>query len=282
MTLNLPKGMNEHYGRNVDKMPELLKVGEVPMSAARLMQERLTNGNNFPDLWNKYFDTSDLIVYPKRNSEDIYILLTINNKGRITKNGRKALELIKPDNLASNYGAVVEQVRELGRKGLIKVPRKRITTETYLTKDKVLNELTWRILARHPDEVPSEFAKDKNLLREYFKEVVSRTRNQKNMALYIGNSLKDKTTLKAWCVSWFEDRSDAYGWLNLDDDDGRLVGLAPEVLGAPDKNIGKAKVYSIEEILGESGNTNDFAPNQIRRLSNIFEQKGYQIHKRIK
>ena len=52
MSLTLPKGINEHYGRNTDKMPELLETKEVPIFTARLMKERLKNGNNFIDLWN--------------------------------------------------------------------------------------------------------------------------------------------------------------------------------------------------------------------------------------
>ena len=57
--VTLPKGMNEHYGRNVDRMPALLRTVEVPMSAARLMKARLEQGANTPDLWNNYFDTSN-------------------------------------------------------------------------------------------------------------------------------------------------------------------------------------------------------------------------------
>ena len=138
MFLNLPEGMNERYGRNVDRMPELLKAGEVPTSTARFMQARLQDGGQFPDLWNKYADTSDLVVYPKGSDKNVYVLLTVDNQGQITPNGRKALELIRPDNFASNYGVVVEQLKDLGRKGLIKVPRSKIITDTYLTKDKAL------------------------------------------------------------------------------------------------------------------------------------------------
>ena len=74
MALKLPKGMNEHYGRNTEQMPEILRAGEIPMYVARLMQTRLKDGKEFPDLWNNYADTSDLIVYPKGDSKDIYVL----------------------------------------------------------------------------------------------------------------------------------------------------------------------------------------------------------------
>jgi len=237
MALKLPQGMNEHYGKNIDKLPELLNAGEVPMSAARLMQARLQDGEQFPDLWNNYFDTSDLIVYPKGDNRNVYVLLTVDNKGKITSNGRKALELIRQDNLASNYGAVVEQLEELEElegEGLIKVPRNKIITETYLTKNKALDEQVWRTLARHPDEVPESFAEDKALLGKYFDGVESRTGKSENMALYIGDSLDDETTLKAWCVYGADRglRSDADSRGILGSGDGRFVGLAPEALVA--------------------------------------------------
>ena len=277
--LSLPKDINEHYGKNSDKMPKILNAGETPISVAEVMKARLNKGNDFPDLWNNYFDSSDLVVYPKRNNNDIYVLLTVNNKEQVTKNGRKALELINSDNLASNSGAVVGQLRDLGRKGLIKISRNKITTGTYLTSDKILNEQVWRVLARHPDEVPSEFAEDKGLLQEYVNEIKSRKNNTENMAIYLGDSLNDKTTLKAWYVGGLVDRSDAGGRFGLDVGDGRLLGIAPEVLSASGKSI-ENKVYTFGEILEESGNTNDFAPNQIKRLSNIFEQNSYQIQKK--
>ena len=247
--LSLPKGMNEHYGRNVDKMPAILTAGEVPASIAGIMKARLEQGEEFPDLWNNWYDTSDLAVYPKGNNKDVYVFSTVDSKGKITQNGRRALELIRADNLASNYGAKVEQLRDLGRKGLVKVSRSNIKTDTYLTKDKALSEQVWRILARHPDEVAKEFAEDKDLLREYISEVAKRTGNTKNMALYVGDSLKDQTTLKAWYVNWLVNRSDASGRSYLVNDSGRLLGIAPEAQGAPG-NEGKIRTYTPDQVRG--------------------------------
>ncbi|MBT4166255.1 hypothetical protein HOE04_04425 [archaeon] len=242
--LNLPKEINERYGKNIDKMPRLLGAGEVPISVSGIMQARLEQGNEFPDLWNNWYDTSDLVVYTEGNNKELYVFLTVDNQGKITKNGRKALELIRQDNLASNHGAIVEQLKDLGRKGLIKVPRNKITTENYLTRDQVLDEQVWRILARDSNEVHEDFAEEDGLLGKYFDEVASRTKDPKNMALYVGDSLKDQTTLKAWCVDWLGYRSFAYGRNDLDDDNGRLLGIAPEAQNVPDKI---EKVSQLEE-----------------------------------
>ena len=272
----LPSEMNEHYGQNVIEMPKLLKAGESPVHVAGIMKARLSQGNDFPDLWNKWYDTSDLVIYPKGNDKDVYVLLTVDNKRQITDNGRKALELIRADNLASNRGAIVERLKDLGREGLIKVSRSKIKTDSYLTQQQILNQQVWRILARDPNEVSKNFAEDENLLKSYASEVQRRIGNKENMVLYVGASLKDRTTLKAWYVYRLGARSVADGRSNLDDN-GRLVGLAPEALGALGKGV-EDIVYSIEEILEESGNTNNFAPTQIKRLRNILEQRGYKIH----
>ena len=53
----------------------------------------------------------------------------------------------------------------------------------------------------------------------------------------IGDFLKDQTTLKAWYVDRLEGRSYADGWFDLDYDDGRLLGIAPEALSADNKKI---------------------------------------------
>jgi len=155
------------------------------------------------------------------------------------------VEDVTSDNLASNRGAVVEQLKDLGRKGLIKVPRSKITTKSYLTKDEVLDQQVWRILARHPNEVPAGFAEDKELLGKYFNEVASRTKDSKNMILYVGDSLKDQTTLKAWYVDGLEYRSNAGGENVLDFDIGRLLGIAPEALSVPGKGASNIRAYTM-------------------------------------
>jgi len=80
-------------------------------------------------------------------------------------------------------------------------------------------------LARHPDEVPTGFAEDRTLLERYSSEVKSRTGKPKNMAIYVDVSLKDRTTLKAWCFVRLEYRSRSNAGTYLDSDCGRFVGI---------------------------------------------------------
>jgi len=297
--LSLPQGMNEHYGRNVDKMSKLLKAGETPMSVSGIMRARLEQGNDFPDLWNNWHDTSDLVVYPKGNDKEVYVFLTTDNQGQITQNGKRALELIRSDNLASNCGAVVEQLRDLGRKGLIKIPRSKITSGNYFTGNQILDEQVWRIFARHPDEVSGAFAEDSNLLKEYEEQVRAKTGQNTNMALYLGDSLKNQTTLKAWYVDWLVSRSYASGRLGLGVGNGRLLGIAPEAPNAPGKgelekmlevvgahspeDVQRAlnpEIISVTQLLNNAGHTSAYAPDQIKKLQNIMEQGEYRITKK--
>lgn len=228
----LPKGMNKRNGRIVDKMTRLLLcAGEVPISVARFMQARLQDGEEFPSLWG-YGHTSDLGIYPQGENRYIYVLLTVDNQGRFTSNGLKALELIDCDNLASNNGAIVGQLEELKGDNLIEISRK-------WDNKKLLNERFWRVIARDPDEVPPKFAEDKGLLRRYYCAVNSKIHDPNEfMNPYVEDSLKDKTTIKVWCldgVGFFGGRSNADCTGSLRDMNGHLIGLASEALVARDK-----------------------------------------------
>ena len=247
MALTLPPGMNEYYGKNVVKMGKLLEVGEVPGAVFQIGQARIEKGSEFPDLW-KYFDSSDLPIYEAGNENSFYTLLTVDNQRRITDNGRRALELIRSDNLASNYGVIVpdeflEELKEEGAEGgLIEIPLDRVTGGSYLTRGQISGEMLWNVLFRNSDFVPEDFAitkkyeldgREVDLLTKYVSEVESRTGQSRNMSIYVGNSLEDKTTLKAWCVigAGRDCRSLAYGGGNLVGGGGRFAGLAPEALG---------------------------------------------------
>lgn len=238
MSLLLPKGMREYYGRNIDTMPKILKAGETPMWTAKLLEKRLYHGDEYSDLWD-YFDSSDLVVYPKGNDKEIYLLLTADNKGKISKNGRDALRLIKEGNLASNYLAIVKNLDELKGNNLIKIPLNDIIIGQGLTQEEILSEQLLRIVARHPDEVSSEFAGDKYLLQEYAKKVKSKTKKSKNMSIYLGESLKDKTSFGPLVVGELECGSQLRCWYGLGNSNGRFVGLAPEALKTDWKSIKK-------------------------------------------
>ncbi|MBU1028483.1 MAG: hypothetical protein KKF48_05555 [Nanoarchaeota archaeon] len=219
----------ERYdGKNVDTMPKLLADGRVPMSTSQLMNYRINEGGRFADWKNLYFDTSDLIAYASKGDGKVKFILTVKKNGKIDeKNGRKSLGLISPSSKLSS-GAIELGQEQYNALNGIEVNIKDLgRTGKYLTQDEILGNPVWRILARHPNAVPKEFAEDSNLLKEYTSWVESQTGDNENMAVYV-DSLGKSPKLRAWYVYRLDGRSNANGVNNLDDGDGRFVGLAPE------------------------------------------------------
>ncbi|MBS3090064.1 hypothetical protein J4461_04290, partial [Candidatus Pacearchaeota archaeon] len=99
------------------------------------------------------------------------------------------------------------------------------------------NHKGWRILLRHPDEVPVEFAEDFEGAKEYIGKVFF-SRYDQAMGMFPSDGEK-VPTLRAWYVNGLvgSSRSDAVDWNWLDDVNGCSVGVAPEALSAPNKAI---------------------------------------------
>ena len=231
------KGYTEFYGQNVKEMPKLLAAGKVPGSVADIAVRRLKGEDYFID---NYFDTSDLLAYDsKKRSDKVKFILSVDNKGNITEKGREALELIHYDNLlTSDYGIKLgneiydslkgDEIIEVSRNELGKLGQNLIHKER-------LNSKTWRILMRHPDEVPKEFAQNEGLLKDYSSWIDKKTRDTKNMGVYISNQTDD-AKLKAWYLNRTVSRSNAYARSDLDNDNGRFVEFSG---GAADKKFEK-------------------------------------------
>ena len=265
-------------GRNVDAMPRLLSDGRTPMSASQLMRYRINESDKFSD-WKNYFDTSDLIAYSSKGDGKVKFVLTVDKTGKITENGRTALELINPDSKRKS-GAIELAGDQYQTLDGIEVATGNLgRTGSRLTQGEILGNKAWRILARHPDEVPADFAEDANLLKEYSSWVANQTGDNKNMAVYV-DSLGKSPKLRAWYVNRLECRSLAYGRIDLDGGDGRLLGIAPEALDTKIVRPTLEQTLTVGSILEETGHTSAFAPDQIKKLQNIFEQKGYQIQKK--
>jgi hypothetical protein len=152
-------------GSNLERMPKLLGRGRVPMPAFMIMERRLEASADLPDWRNSWFDTSDLLAYDtKGRSDKVKFILTVDNQGRITEVGKKALDLINPDAPLVNYAVDLSKgdlYDSLQGDGVIEVPRDKLgVVERRLNGEEISESKTWRIWARHPNEVPSEFARD--------------------------------------------------------------------------------------------------------------------------
>jgi len=216
--------VEEYNGKNVDTMPKLLADGRIPMNTSQLMNYRINESDKFSDWKDLYFDTSDLVAYSSKDSGKLKFILTVDKNGKITDNGRKALDLINPDSKRSS-GAIEIGDKYDSLEGIEVAVGNLGRTGNYFSKDEVLGNSVWRILARHPDVVPKEFAEDKDLLKQYFSWVSSQTGSDKNMAVYV-DSLSKSPKLRAWYVCGLDFWFDAGGGGNLGSDYGRFVGVS--------------------------------------------------------
>ena len=224
-----------YNGRNVDQMPLMLRQGVVPLSVAGFMGNRERIIEQFGDI---YADTSDLVAYcGGRNPDEVKMILTVDNQGKITDNGRKVLELINPTQERTQSGAIIlsnELYDGLNFPGVIPLSRKELEkygVDTPLTEAEVLNHPGWRVLLRHPDAVPTEFAYDKG----FMEEVVGRTFRQidqnyltDGMDFYFDKSEKS-AKMRAWFIGRLEGGA-LLGRYDLAYGVGCVVGGAAEAL----------------------------------------------------
>jgi len=217
------KTYQEFHGKNLVKMPELLAKGLVPGSTAEIIKHRLNNEKFFI---NEHLDTSDLIAYDsKERSNNVKFILTVDNQGRITRTGRKALDFIHPS--YKLFDAAIDLTNKydsLQGDGIIEVSMGRLgKLDSLLEIRERLDSKAWRILARHPDEVPREFAEDEKLLEKYSKWVNNKTKNTTGMAVSLDSQSKTPK-LRIWSDS-FENRFSVNGFYILNCDDQLLVGF---------------------------------------------------------
>ena len=216
-----------YSGRNIDQIPLMLAQGVVPFSVAGFMRNRNGIMGQFGNI---YVDTSDLVAYGgKKASDQVKMILTVDNQSRITDNGRKTLELISPSQKRRN-GAITltgELYDGLNGPGVITLTRNEI--EGY-----GLDNRAWRILMRDSNEVPAEFAYDKAQTLEAVQRTIDgvRAKGLDNPMGVCLDGFEKHAKLRAWCVSALGAGSGARGWINLDNVGGCFVGIAPEAQSA--------------------------------------------------
>lgn len=211
MVLQLGEGHTEFYGTNKGQMPLLVKAGLVPMSVAQLMQRRVAVLGDEAlkgAFWDHYFDTGDAVAY-----KDDKVKVVLDAAALREMNARSELSngaLILPDGVYEALEGPEFTREELTRLGIDKA----------LSQTQVREHPVWQALAR-----------DQAVLDEYvsviFREAKTRYNYNENMGLYVAAAQK-QPTMRAWCVNLLHYRSYAYGLSFLNDDNGRLVGVAPE------------------------------------------------------
>ena len=227
----------EFYGRNVDQMPKLIADGRVPMNTAQLMQRRLDVRNSDAKVksayMDNYFDTGDAVVYhPDGRVKIVLDSQTLREMTPDTQRVGGALLLTE-----DVYNALEGEEFKKGKLGKV---------NEWLSREDVKAHPVWRVLAR-----------DQGLLKDYTDHIFGEYQagfakgtpleDVRAMGVF-SDSAGDQPKMRACCVDWLEDGSSADGGGGLDDDYGRLVGIAPEALSAPGKGASNIKAYTMADL----------------------------------
>ena len=232
LTLNeAPQKFREFYGGNVEQMPKLIAEGRIPLSVAGLMQRRLDVRNASSEVkssWmDNYFDTGDAVVYHPDGR--VTIVLDSQTLREMTpESPRDKGALILGEDV---YNALKGEEFKKGKLGKV---------NESLSREDVKAHPVWKVLAR-----------DQGLLNDYVDYIFSEGKQKFGYDTAMGiypDSASDKPKLRAWCVDRLVSRSYANGRLDLDDNGGRFLGIAPEALIATGKGASNIKTYTMAEL----------------------------------
>jgi len=211
MRLNKPvEKFKEFYGKNTEQMPKLVAEGRAPLSVAGLMRGRLEYRNSddseLHSNWNNnYFDTGDGALYMPDGklviAYDATALREMTGQSK-TINGALALEGLAQ----ADVEGVIFTKDDLGK----------MVLGQGLTRNQVENHPMWQTLVRE----------DTNLLRNYADMIFTDNNYETAMGIFLDSPFK-VPKMRAWFVGRADGRSGASGD-GLDDDNGRLVGVASE------------------------------------------------------
>ncbi|MGC9309198.1 MAG: hypothetical protein ACP5D2_00700 [Candidatus Nanoarchaeia archaeon] len=239
---NLPqeKGRDRfqwYEGRNIDQMPKLMPKliadGRVPMNTAQLMQRRLDMRNSDEEVksaWmGNYFDTGDAVVYhPNGRAKIVFDSEDLRNM--TPSSPRNGGALVVGEDV---YNALEGEEFKKGKLGKV---------NEIMSREDVKSHPVWKVLAR-----------DQTLLNDYtdyiFGEYQARFDNNTSlediraMGVFPSSCRGDKPEMRAWYVYGLGGRSNALGGSDLDLNDGRFVGIAPEALSAQGKGASSIKSY---------------------------------------
>jgi len=245
MALNLNTSREAYRGfpeegtaPNVEQMPLLIADGRIPISTAVLMQRRLDVRNSddkVQSAWmDNYFDTGDGVVYhPDGRVKIVLESEDLRNMTPDTPKNGGAL-IITPE-AYDVLGGEEFKKGKLGKMG------------NCMSKADVKAHPVWKVLAR-----------DQGLLDDYADYIAAeyKARFSKDtpiedigaMGVFTSSARGDTPEMRAWFVGGLGDRSGVNGWYGLDYNYGRLVGIAPEALGAPGRGASNIKAYTMADL----------------------------------
>jgi hypothetical protein len=222
----------EFCGRNTKQMPKLIAEKRVPMNVAQLMQERLDVRNSDAEIKSSYmdfyFDAGDGIAYhPDGRVKIVLDSQTLRDMNPDTPRVRGALLLTE-----DVYNALEGEEFKKGKIG---------KTGEWLSKKDVKAHPVWRILAR-----------DQGLLNDYVDYTFAEGKRfdyDEAMGVFLSSAKGDTPEMRAGRVGRLAFRSNASGRDDLDDDSGRLIGIALGVLSVSGNGgVSRIKTYTMADL----------------------------------
>src|SRR3989338_5324024 len=215
--IDLGQGFTPRFGKVTEQMPELKAAGEKPISMDHALEQQYAH----PETWGKtYVFTGDASL----TGTDGDVVIELDSLLLLSVDENSPL---------SNHTLVLSQDQWEERIGNLE--------NLHLSPDKVAQANgkgyvkrngVWQPENRAVAEVWYALGRGRNL--QDHAELASQKSNgaEQVMNVYFDTCKREKPTMRLWCVGILYGRSGASGNCDLDNDYGRLVGVAPEALVA--------------------------------------------------
>lgn len=218
-----------YYGTGIEQLLSIKREGRVPISCAWLMERRLAtlddgriplreeNRKVAETYWNNNIDTGDW----KLSHPDGRVRIYLDGTDFVIR-GLQTERLLRYDGTFLNYFDEAGQIKDGHVVELTKAEADKYIRKAASEKDSLNNKFL-RILARHPDEVPTEIAKDEKLLPEFVSAAFRLANQQYDYKYYFPKQQR------AFALKLFDFKSiDLFRDYNFGGH--RFLGIKPEAL----------------------------------------------------
>jgi hypothetical protein len=241
-------------GKLIDTIPTILANGRFPIWAARFHQERASRAKQRPE-WNSWsYTPGELSVYPILEGDVLHAITCY--KSGLTEAGKLLLPQFRPEapivknEYAIDGSLIYDQLCAMSpEQGIIKITPADIQKYAgkEMPKDKVLDNKLVRLLFRQGSEVPEIFREDNQVLKMAI-ETSFAPGYDNAMGVYFTSPNNKVPKIMAWGVDRLDYWSQAYAYCVVNFDNGRLVSVAPEALGALGMDTQAVKTYTTADL----------------------------------
>ena len=225
------EGFKEYPGSCITQRPLIISAGRIPMRAAHLMGMRILHPES--DFMSNYFFCDDRVAYSSDNEH-----VKVGSRG-----------ILRP---YEEQGVLVEEAMEFSEEHYQQLSW-RALKKSELALGRMLSQIEAKAMP-----VWFELSQRNQQLLDAAVSVTYEYGNfESAMGIYLDSERREHAWMRAAYVFRLEYWSQFDGWCNLDDDNWRLVGLAPEALLRLERRLRDEKGINVDFVgtLGETSNT---------------------------